>query len=310
MAEASAVEERGRISPSDLGIYRDEHIPKLKQITDFIRSQGVVPGIQIAHAGRKASTAPPFDGGHRVPPESGGWMPVAPSPLPFLESWPAPHPLSIGEIDEVVAAFTSAAARAREAGFEVIEIHSAHGYLLHSFLSPLSNHRDDEYGGSLENRERLLLDVVSGVRTVWPTDHPLFVRISATDWVDRGWDLEQSVHLARRLKGLGVDLIDCSSGGAVPKAPIPVAPGYQVPLASRIRREVGMATAAVGLITQAEQAEAILREGDADIIAMARAFLRDPYWPQRAAGAQGAAARTASRRSSGPGIDPPGLGGG
>jgi 2,4-dienoyl-CoA reductase-like NADH-dependent reductase (Old Yellow Enzyme family) len=287
MAEASAVEERGRITPADLGIYRDEHIPKLREITDFIRSQGVVPGIQIAHAGRKASTAVPWEGGHPLPPESGGWTPVGPSPIPFAEGWPVPHPLTVDEINDVVAAFSQAAERARKAGFDAVEIHSAHGYLLHSFLSPLSNKREDDYGGSLENRERFLLRVVEAVRISWPDDRPVFVRISATDWVDGGWDLDQSVHLARRLKELDVDLIDCSSGGLVLRASIPVAPGYQIPLAARIRREAEIATAAVGLITHAEQAEAIVSGGSADLVAIARAFLRDPYWPQRAARALG-----------------------
>jgi 2,4-dienoyl-CoA reductase-like NADH-dependent reductase (Old Yellow Enzyme family) len=283
MAEASAVEERGRITHRDLGIYRDEHNPKLKQITDFIRSQGAIPAIQLAHAGRKASAAVPWEGGHPIPPDQGGWTAVGPSPIPFAEGWTAPHPLTLEEIRGIVQAFVRAAGRARAAGFDVVEIHSAHGYLLHSFLSPISNHRDDAYGGSLENRERLVMEVATAVRETWPSDRPLFVRISATDWVEGGWDLDQSVHLSRRLKEVGVDLIDCSSGALVPKAQIPIGPGYQVPLAARIRKEAGIATAAVGMITKPDQADAIIREGKADLIALARAFLRDPYWPQRAA---------------------------
>jgi 2,4-dienoyl-CoA reductase-like NADH-dependent reductase (Old Yellow Enzyme family) len=248
-----------------------------------------VPAIQLAHAGRKASTAAPWEGGGPLTQEQGGWRPVvAPSAIPFASSYPTPEALDEAGIQRVIDAFTAAARRALDAGFQIIEIHAAHGYLLHEFLSPLTNHRDDAYGGSLENRARLTLQVVEAVRRVWPDELPLFVRISATDWIADGWDIEQSVELSRMLAPLGVDLIDCSTGGIAPGARIPLAPGYQVEFADRIRRETGVSTAAVGLITTAHQAESILRDGHADMVLLAREELRDPYWPLRAARRLGA----------------------
>jgi 2,4-dienoyl-CoA reductase-like NADH-dependent reductase (Old Yellow Enzyme family) len=280
MVEATAVTRDGRISPADLGVWSDEHVEPLARIARFVHSQGAVAGIQLAHAGRKASTAPPWQGGR--PLLEGGWSVVGPSPIPFVEGGPVPIPLDEAGIDQVVAAFETAARRALTAGFRVIEIHAAHGYLLHEFLSPLSNHRQDRYGGSLENRMRLLLRVTERVRGVMPGELPLFVRISATDWAEGGWDIEQSVELAKRLKERGVDLIDVSSGGTLPKVSIPVGPGYQVPFARRIRDEAGILTAAVGLITEPRQADEILRNGDADLVFLARELLRDPYWVFRA----------------------------
>ncbi|HEU5337190.1 MAG TPA: NADH:flavin oxidoreductase/NADH oxidase [Terriglobales bacterium] len=282
--EAAAVLAEGRISPQDLGVWRDEHIPMLARITGFIRRQGAAAGMQIAHAGRKASTRRPWDGQGAVPPGEGGWSNVvAPSALPFAEGYVSPRQLDQAGIARVIHGFAEGARRAREAGFQVVEIHAAHGYLLHEFLSPLSNHRQDEYGGSLENRTRLLREVVTGVRCVWPERLPLFVRISATDWAEGGWDIEESIELARQLRGLGVDLVDCSSGGTLPHAKVPVGPGYQTPFAERIRREAGIATGAVGMITDPAQADHILHTGQADLILMAREFLREPYWPLRAA---------------------------
>jgi 2,4-dienoyl-CoA reductase-like NADH-dependent reductase (Old Yellow Enzyme family) len=285
LTEATAVLAEGRISPEDLGIWKDEHSEMLARIFRFIEAQGAVPGMQLAHAGRKASTAAPWKTGEQVVAEKdGGWRPIfAPSPLPFSPGDIVPEELSHEGIARVVRAFADASLRALEAGAKVIEIHAAHGYLLHSFLSPLSNQRPDEYGGSFENRTRALREVVTAIRAVWPERLPLLVRISATDWVEGGWDIEQSVALARQLKTLGVDLVDCSSGGAVPGATIPVGPGYQVPFAERIRAEAGMATAAVGMITTPEQADQIIRTGQADIVFLAREFLRDPYWPLHAA---------------------------
>ncbi len=285
LTEATAVLAEGRISPGDLGIWKDEHSEMLARIFRFIEAQGAVPGMQLAHAGRKASTAAPWKTGEQVVAEKdGGWRPIfAPSPLPFSPSDIVPEELSHEGIARVVRAFADASLRALEAGAKVIEIHAAHGYLLHSFLSPLSNLRTDEYGGSFENRTRALREVVAAIRAVWPERLPLLVRISATDWVEGGWDIEQSVALARQLKTLGVDLVDCSSGGAVPGATIPVGPGYQVPFAERIRAEAGIATAAVGMITAPEQADQIIRTGQADIVFLAREFLRDPYWPLHAA---------------------------
>jgi 2,4-dienoyl-CoA reductase-like NADH-dependent reductase (Old Yellow Enzyme family) len=281
--EASAVEAAGRISPADLGIYRDEHVEKLREIVSFIHEHGAVAGIQLAHAGRKASTSPPWLGGKPLDPAEGGWRPiVAPSPIPFLEDGPVPHELTRDEIADIVVAFAHAARRALAAGFRIAEIHGAHGYLLHEFLSPLSNQRTDEYGGSLENRTRFLRDVVRAVRGVWPQELPLFVRISASDWVEGGWDIAQSVVLSRDLRTLGVDLIDCSSGGAVNYARVPLSPGYQVPFAEQIRAEAGIATGAVGLITEAHQANAIIANEQADIVLLARELLRDPYWPLHA----------------------------
>jgi 2,4-dienoyl-CoA reductase-like NADH-dependent reductase (Old Yellow Enzyme family) len=283
MVEATAVTAEGRISPDDSGIWSDAHAEAFQRITRFIREQGAVPGIQIAHAGRKASTDLPWRGGGPLGPEARGWTPVAPSAAPFDEGYPLPRALSAAALDEVVAAFAAAARRALAAGFQCLELHMAHGYLLHEFLSPLANRRDDEYGGPLENRMRLPLRVASAVREAWPASLPLFARLSATDWVEGGWDIAQSVELSRRLKDTGIDLIDCSSGGVVPNAQIPAGPGYQTPFAERIRREAGIATAAVGLISEAMQAEHILRTGQADAVFLAREMLRDPYWPLHAA---------------------------
>ena len=283
MVEASGVSREGRISPGDSGIWNDLQRDAWGRIAAFVAAQGAVPGIQLAHAGRKASTDVPWRGGKPLTVEQGAWTPVAPSAIPFAEGYPTPTALDAAGIAKVVADFRAAAVRARDAGFRVVEIHAAHGYLLHEFLSPISNHRDDAYGGSLENRARLLREVVAAVRQAWPAPAPLFVRVSATDWVPGGWDIDECVELARWLKQDGVDLIDCSSGGSVPNAKVPNVPGYQVPFAARIRREAGIATAAVGLITEAKQAEDILQRGDADLIVMAREFLRDPYFPRRAA---------------------------
>ena len=282
--EAAAVLPEGRISPQDLGIWSDQHIAMLARIARFVRGQGRAPGVQLAHAGRKASTRRSWEGHGAVPAREGGWSNVvAPTGLPFAEGYPLPRELDNAGIGQILEGFARAAARAQEAGFQVIEIHAAHGYLLHEFLSPLSNHRQDGYGGALENRTRLLREVVTAVRRVWPERLPLFVRISATDWAEGGWDIEQSVELARQLRPLGVDLIDCSSGGTLPHVEMPVGPGYQTPFAERIRREAGIPTGAVGMITSPAQADHILRTGQADLILMAREFLRDPYWPLRAA---------------------------
>jgi 2,4-dienoyl-CoA reductase-like NADH-dependent reductase (Old Yellow Enzyme family) len=284
LTEATAVVPEGRISPQDLGIWSDDHIPALRRIVNFIHEQGTVAGMQLAHAGRKASTRRPWEGSGMVAESEGGWTDVmAPSAIAFAEDYPMPNALTLEGIEEVVAAFAGAARRACAAGFRVIEIHAAHGYLIHEFLSPLSNHRTDVYGGSFENRTRLIREIVAAARSSWPKGAPLFVRISATDWADGGWDLEQSIRLARDLKQLGVDLIDCSSGGTVPHAVIPAEPGYQTPFAQRIRKEAGIMTGAVGLITSPVQAENIIATGEADVILMAREFLRDPYWPLRAA---------------------------
>jgi 2,4-dienoyl-CoA reductase-like NADH-dependent reductase (Old Yellow Enzyme family) len=284
ITEATAVAPEGRISPHDLGIWSDDHVEFLARITGFIHSQGSVAGIQLAHAGRKASTYRPWDGTGAVPEKSGGWKNVvAPSAIPFAEDYAMPKALTQEEIQAVVAAFQKAAGRARQAGFRVVEIHAAHGYLISEFLSPLANRRTDEYGGSFENRIRLLLEVVSAVRKVWPERAPLFVRISATDWVEGGWTLDDSVELARRLKIAGVDLVDCSSGGNVPPAGIPFGPGYQTSFAETIRREAGILTGAVGMVTAPSQADHIIRTGQADLAIIAREFLRDPYWPLRAA---------------------------
>jgi len=284
IAEATAVESRGRITLGDLGIWKDEHVEILARIARFMKGQGAAAGIQIAHAGRKASCGLPWEGGRPIAPDAvGGWTTVAPSAVAFRDGDPVPHQLTVGEIREVVSAFAAAATRALAAGFDVVEIHSAHGYLLHEFLSPLSNHRTDEYGGSFDNRIRMLLEVTEAVRSVWPEKLPLFVRISATDWAEGGWTVDDSVELSRRLRPRGVDLIDCSSGALVPGAIIPVAPGFQVPFAERIRREAGIMTGAVGMITEVDQAASILEDGKADVVLMAREFLRDPYWPMHAA---------------------------
>lgn len=290
IAEATSVVPEGRISPYDLGIWKDEHVEMLARVTDVIRQHGAVAGIQLAHAGRKASTARPWEGGRQIPESAGGWRPVAPSPIPFHASDGPPVALTRDGIEQVIVAFAAAARRALRAGFQVVEVHAAHGYLLHEFLSPLSNRRDDDYGGSLENRTRLVREVVRAVRAEWPAALPVFVRISATDWVEGGWDTDQSVELARQLKPLGVDLVDCSSGGLVPGVKIPDAPGYQVPFAARIRREAGVLTGAVGRITRPEQANAIVATGEADMVLLAREMLRDPYWALHAARALGAPA--------------------
>jgi 2,4-dienoyl-CoA reductase-like NADH-dependent reductase (Old Yellow Enzyme family) len=282
--EATAVTPEGRISPQDLGIWKDQHVEPLARIVRFVHQQGAYAGMQLAHAGRKASTTRPWEGNGAVPESAGGWRRVlAPSPLPFAPDYPQPTGMEAGDIAEVVRAFAAAAQRARAAGFRVLEVHAAHGYLLHQFLSPLANRRGDRYGGSFENRTRLVREVIGAVRDAWPQELPLFVRISATDWAEGGWDLEQSVELARALKTLGVDLVDCSSGGTVPNAKVPVGPGYQAPFAERIRRDVGIATGAVGLITEPGQAEQIICGGQADLVILAREMLRDPYWPLRAA---------------------------
>ena len=283
MVEASAVTRDGRISPADLGIWNDGQIEPLARVARFVAAQGAVPGIQLNHAGRKASTVPPWQGGRPLTPDEGAWTVVGPSPLPFREDGPVPAPLDAAGLDGIVDAFESAARRAVAAGFQTIEIHAAHGYLLHQFLSPLSNRRDDLYGGSLENRMRLTLRVAERLRGALPGGMPLFARISATDWAEEGgWTIEGSVELSRRLREAGVDLIDVSSGGTLPRVKIPVGPGYQVPFARQIRREAGIPTGAVGLITEPKQAEEILENGDADLIFLARELLRDPYWALRA----------------------------
>lgn len=283
MTEATAVSPEGRISPDDLGIWKDEHIEKLQQITAFIHQQKAWAGMQLAHAGRKASTKSPWKGMDQIPAAQGGWTTIAPSTIPYRNTDSIPLALDQEGIQKVIRDFKAAAKRAVQAGFDVIEIHAAHGYLLHQFLSPLSNDRNDEYGGSFENRIRLLLDVVAAVQSEMKDGMPLFVRISATDWAEGGWDIEQSVRLSAILKQKGVDAMDVSTGALVSGVRIPIEPGYQVPFADRIRKETGMLTGAVGLITEAHQAENILQEGRADLILMARELLRDPYFPLRAA---------------------------
>jgi 2,4-dienoyl-CoA reductase-like NADH-dependent reductase (Old Yellow Enzyme family) len=279
MVEATAVTAEGRISPGDLGIWNDEHIEPLARIAKFVHSQGAVAGIQLAHAGRKASCDLAWKGGARLKsPEQGGWPVVGPSPVPFDKADPLPIPLDGPGIAAVINAFEAGARRALQAGFKVLEIHAAHGYLLHEFLSPIINHRNDQYGGSLENRMRLLLQIADRLRGLMPDELPLFVRISATDWVEGGWEIEQSVELAKQLKSLGVDLIDVSSGGAVPYARIPVARGYQVPFSRRIRQEADIRTGAVGLITEPRHADEIITSGDASLVFIAREMLREPYW--------------------------------
>jgi 2,4-dienoyl-CoA reductase-like NADH-dependent reductase (Old Yellow Enzyme family) len=284
IVEASAVEARGRISPQDSGIYLDEHVEPFRRITRFIHEQGAIAGIQIAHAGRKASTSRPWDGDGPLSREQGGWDTiVAPSPIAFADKYPVPIEINEVELKRIVQAFGKAAERAFNAGFKFIEIHAAHGYLLHEFLSPLTNLRNDGYGGSFLNRTRIIREVVDCVRKYWPDRLPLFIRISATDWLDGGWDAEQSVELARQLKTLGVDLFDCSSGGLVPNAIIPVGSGFQTIFAKRIRKEANILSGAVGFITSPQQADTIVRTGQADMVLLAREFLRDPYWPMRAA---------------------------
>jgi len=284
LTEATAVLPEGRISPDDLGVWMDEHIEPLARIARFIHEQGSAAGMQLAHAGRKASTYRPWEGLGKIPESEGGWdNVVAPSALAFPDDYPMPQALSLDGIKNIVSAFAAAARRACEAGFRVIEIHAAHGYLIHEFLSPFSNQRTDAYGGSFENRTRILRETVAAVRGLWPERAPLFVRISATDWIDGGWDIEQSVELARQLSDLGADLIDCSSGGNVAHAKIPAGPGYQTPFAEQIRREANILTGAVGMITSPIQAEHIMVSGQADAVIIARELLRDPYWPLHAA---------------------------
>jgi 2,4-dienoyl-CoA reductase-like NADH-dependent reductase (Old Yellow Enzyme family) len=288
--EATAVSPEGRISPADLGLWEDGQIEPLARLTRFIAAQGAVPGIQLAHAGRKASAPTPRAGGSQLTPGNGGWTTLAPSALPFggdLDQ--TPRAMTLEDIERVQAAFAAAAERSLAAGYAWLELHAAHGYLIHQFLSPLSNRREDGYGGSFEHRIRFALETVRRLRRVWPERLPLTVRISCTDWVEGGWNLEESVELARRFKAEGVDLVDCSSGGLVAQARIPVGPGYQVPFAERIRREAGLATAAVGLITEPAQADALVREGRTDLVLLGRAQLRDPHWPLHAARVLGVA---------------------
>jgi 2,4-dienoyl-CoA reductase-like NADH-dependent reductase (Old Yellow Enzyme family) len=284
IVEAAGVEARGRISAEDVGIWEAGQVEPLARVVRVVASHGATAGIQLAHAGRKASVRAPWDqGGAPRLPAAGGWTPVGPSPLPFADGHATPEPLDAAGIAGVVRAFADAAVRALDAGFEVIEIHAAHGYLLHEFLSPLSNHRKDGYGGALENRTRIVREVVEAVRRVWPDRLPLLLRVSCTDWTEGGWDLPQTVELARQVRALGVDLIDCSSGGNVATARIPAGPGYQVPFAEVIRRDAAIATAAVGMITSPAQAETVIRSGQADLVLLARELLRDPQFPLRAA---------------------------
>ncbi|HUH56691.1 MAG TPA: NADH:flavin oxidoreductase/NADH oxidase [Rhodanobacter sp.] len=287
IAEATAVSAQGRISPGDTGLWNDTQREAWRPIARFIKAHGAVAGVQLAHAGRKASAQRPWEGGGPLPMGQGDWLTVAPSALPFDAGWPAPQALDSAAIRALIDDFRAAAQRALVAGFELVELHAAHGYLLHQFLSPLSNHRTDEYGGSFDNRSRIVREVITAVREVWPDRLPLWLRLSATDWAPadgpRGWDIEQSVQLAQQVKALGVDLIDVSSGGLLPHVKVPVRPGYQVPFAARIRAETGVATGAVGLITTAAQAAQIVASGEADVVLMARESLRDPYFPLRAA---------------------------
>lgn len=283
MTEATAVTPDGRITPGDLGLWSDGHVAQFKRNADFIKAQGAAAGIQLAHAGRKASCVAPWDSGRALTAAEGAWQTVGPSAVAFSENSPTPKALSKQEIAELVEAFVAAARRADAAGIDVIELHGAHGYLLHEFQSPLSNRRDDEYGGSLENRVRFSLEVVRAVRKVWPRTKPLFFRISANDWEEGGWDMEQTVQFAHWLKAEGVDVLDCSGGGNTPTARIPVGPGYQTEFAARVKQEVGIATGAVGMITDPVQAEHIVHSGQADCVLLARELLRDPYFPLRAA---------------------------
>ncbi|MFD2164162.1 NADPH dehydrogenase NamA [Paradesertivirga mongoliensis] len=286
--EATAVSPEGRITPADMGIWDDAHIADLSRITSFINSQGSVAGIQLAHAGRKASTREPWVNGKLIPENEGGWQALAPSPIQFAEGYGQPSEMSGSDLDKVIGDFKSAAGRALKAGFKVIEIHAAHGYLIHEFLSPLSNVRTDEYGGSFENRVRLLTEILSSVKEVWPAEYPFFVRISATDWAEGGWDLQDSIRLAGILRNEGVDLIDCSTGGNLAVAKIPVAPGYQVSFAEAIKKDSGIMTAAVGFIDDAGQAEEIIVSGKADLVLLAREMLREPYFALKAAQTLGA----------------------
>jgi 2,4-dienoyl-CoA reductase-like NADH-dependent reductase (Old Yellow Enzyme family) len=282
--EATAVTPEGRISPQDLGIWKDDHVEYMSRIARFLNSHGAVSGVQLAHAGRKASTAAPWKGGQYLSESEGGWRPIyAPSALPFSEKAVEPQRLDKAGLARICKAFGEAAQRVLAAGFQVIELHGAHGYLINEFLSPLSNNRSDEYGGSFENRTRFLREITAEVRRVWPERLPIFLRISATDWTENGWTVEDSVALARMMKPLGVDLFDCSSGGNVPGVRIPVGPGYQIPFSNQVRREASVLTGSVGMITSAAQADQIIRNGEADIVLLAREFLRDPYWPLHAA---------------------------
>jgi len=287
IAEATAVSPEGRITPWDNGIWSDPHAQAFQPIAAFIKAQGAIPGIQLGHTGRKASTEAPWRERRPLGENEGGWKPVAPSPLPFDRCSPVPRELTVAEIAELVSKFAEATGRSLQAGFEVLEIHMAHGYLFHQFLSPLTNQRSDRYGGSLENRLRFPLEAARAIRKIWPDSFPLFIRISCTDWVENGWDLAQSFELCRRLKEIGVDLIDCSSGGIVPDAPISPGPGFQTPFSAAVRQQVGMPTGAVGLITEPAQAEQIISTGQADAVLLGREFMRDPYWPLHAARALG-----------------------
>jgi 2,4-dienoyl-CoA reductase-like NADH-dependent reductase (Old Yellow Enzyme family) len=281
--EATAVSAEGRITPGDLGLYKEEHIEMLQRITSFIHQQGAVAGVQLAHAGRKASCARPWEGGKQLKKNESGWTTFAPSANAHNPEDEAPQALNVEGIQKVISDFRIAAKRAFDAGYKLIDIHAAHGYLIHQFLSPLSNRRTDSFGGSFENRIRLLLEIVQAVRTVWPLNLPLFVRLSATDWSEGGWNIEESVKLASILKERGVDLIDTSSGGMVHNAKVPVGPGFQVPFAKRIKNDSGILTSAVGLITNVQQAEDILQKGEADLILIARESLRNPYFALNAA---------------------------
>jgi 2,4-dienoyl-CoA reductase-like NADH-dependent reductase (Old Yellow Enzyme family) len=283
MSEAAAVEDRGRITPADLGIWKDAQVEQLARIVRFVEAHGAVPGMQLAHAGRKASCAVPWKGGQGLSALDGGWEPIAPSALAFSPQTVLPRAMSEGDIRTVKEAFVAAAKRALAVGYRFLELHFAHGYLAHTFLSPLSNVREDQYGGTFENRIRFPLETMRAVRAVWPEHLPLSVRLSCTDWAEGGWTPEDSVALSRHLRTEGADVVDCSSGGLVPHQRIPTTPGYQVPFARQIRAEAGVPTAAVGLITEAAQADAIIRGGEADLVFLARAMLRDPYWPLHAA---------------------------
>lgn len=288
ITEATAVSPEGRISPHDLGIWRDDHVAGLRRITDFLRAHGAAPGIQLAHAGRKASTHRPWEGRSAVAAGEGGWQVVGPGTEPFADGYPVPAALDHAGLAKVVRDFRAAATRALDARFDVVEVHAAHGYLLHQFLSPLTNTRDDEYGGDLDGRSRLLREVVTAVREVWPADRPLLVRVSATDWAPGGWDVDETAELVATLRDLGVDLVDTSSGGNIATQQISVGPGYQVPFAARLRDETGLPSGAVGLITEPAQADHVVRTGQADLVLLGRELLRDPNWPIRAAKALGA----------------------
>jgi len=281
--EATAVSSEGRISGEDLGIWSDEHVKAFNKITSFIKSQNCIPGIQLAHAGRKASTFAPWKGDGEVKPEAGGWESIAPGPEPFSENYPLPKEMDRTDIEKVITDFRNAAKRSIEAGYKIIELHFAHGYLIHQFYSSLSNNRNDEYGGNFENRCRLAIEIIKEVRSILPGDFPLFVRISSTDWTEGGWNIDDSVGLAKMFKDTGVDLIDCSSGGAVPKTKIPAGPGYQVPFADKIKKETGIMTGAVGMITEPAQADEIIRNGKSDIVLLAREMLRNHNWAIKAA---------------------------